>query len=35
MENRIKIGLIHFELCLFLFFIENVNFDQFWEKHKF
>ena len=34
-ENRIKIGLIHFELCLFLFFGKNVNFGQFWGKHKF
>ena len=24
-ENRIKIGHIHFELCLFLFFVTNVN----------
>ena len=31
-ENRIKIGLIHFELCMFLFFVKNVIFYQFWEK---
>ena len=28
-------SLIHFELCLFLFFVKNVNFDQFWKNHKF
>ena len=31
-KNRIEIGLIHFELCLFLFFVKNVN--LFWENHK-
>ena len=34
-ENRIKIGRKHSELCLFLFFVKNVNFDQIWENHNF
>ena len=34
-ENRIKIGFIHFELCLLYFFVQNVNFDQFWKNCKF
>ena len=35
LENRIKIGLKHLELCLFLVFVKNVNFDQFLKNHKF
>ena len=35
MKNCIRIGLRHFKLCLFLFFVKNVNLDQFWKIHKF
>ena len=34
-ENRIKIGLEHFEIWVFLFFVTNVDFDQFWKNNKF
>ena len=31
-KNRIKIDRQHFELYLFLFFVKNVNIDQFFGK---